>query len=96
MRRPHVAPLGGRLDLADLLPLLPKLCTKVLGPTGTTCTLVGDRRVDKPFFHHGDLTVTGNPDIEAPFVLTGSLSVEGALNDTDHRKNSSDPSPGDQ
>ncbi len=75
-----VGALGDGFD-SDLLPLLPKLCAEVLGPTGTTRTLAGDQGVDEPFFHHGDLVVKGDLDIGAPFVLTGSLSVEGVLAD---------------
>ncbi|MEV5205026.1 hypothetical protein [Streptomyces sp. NPDC053720] len=65
----------------DHLPHLPELCARVLGGTGTTRTLVGDQRVDTPLFHHGDLVVKGDLNVVAPFVVTGSLTVEGVLAD---------------
>ncbi|MFF1650371.1 hypothetical protein [Streptomyces sp. NPDC058240] len=37
--------------------------------------------MDAPFFHHGDLVVQGHLDVMAPFVVTGSLTVEGCLSD---------------
>ncbi|WP_326764267.1 hypothetical protein OG978_06490 [Streptomyces sp. NBC_01591] len=75
-----VAELGDGCD-PDHLPLLPELCARALGRTGATRTLVGDQRVDTPFFHHGDLVVKGDLDVVAPFVVTGSLTVEGVLAD---------------
>ncbi|WP_175408269.1 ankyrin repeat domain-containing protein [Streptomyces sp. TRM64462] len=65
----------------DLLPSVPRLCAAALGDTGTTRTLTGDHHVDMPFFHHGDLVVKGALDVVAPFVVTGSLTVEGVLAD---------------
>ncbi|WP_185300073.1 ankyrin repeat domain-containing protein [Streptomyces finlayi] len=65
----------------DLLGSVPEMCAKALGDTGATRTLLGDRLVDTPFFHHGDLVVKGHLRVAAPFVLTGSLTVEGVLAD---------------
>ncbi|WP_236242577.1 ankyrin repeat domain-containing protein [Streptomyces sp. CC228A] len=65
----------------ELLPSVTRLCAAVLGDTGTVRTLPGGRGVDTPFFHHGDLVVTGDLDVLAPFVVTGSLTVEGVLAD---------------
>ncbi|MFF9573013.1 ankyrin repeat domain-containing protein [Streptomyces sp. NPDC014685] len=66
----------------DLLPSVPRLCIRVLGESATTRTLTGDQRLDTPFFHHGDLVVKGGDlDVVAPFVVTGSLTVEGVLAD---------------
>ncbi len=64
----------------ELLPSVTRLCTAVLGDTGTVRTLP-EPGVDTPFFHHGDLVVTGDLDVLAPFVVTGSLTVEGVLAD---------------
>ncbi|MGW1410743.1 hypothetical protein [Streptomyces sp. NPDC002403] len=66
----------------DHVPLIPELCAGILGDAARTDrTLAGDRQVDAPFFHHGDLVVRGHLDIAAPFVVTGSLTVEGCLAD---------------
>ncbi|MEW2632656.1 hypothetical protein AB0903_13610 [Streptomyces sp. NPDC048389] len=65
----------------DLLPSVPRLCAAALGDTGTARTLTGDHQVDMPFFHHGDLVVKGALGVVAPFVVTGSLTVEGVLAD---------------
>ncbi|RPK90218.1 MULTISPECIES: hypothetical protein [Streptomyces] len=65
----------------DDLSHVPELCARALGDTGTTKTLTGDQRVDVPFFHHGDLVVKGGLDVMAPFVVTGSLAVDGVLAD---------------
>ncbi|MEU2674967.1 hypothetical protein ABZ622_40365 [Streptomyces sp. NPDC007164] len=65
----------------DLLGYVPELCAKALGGTGASRTLLGDQLVDTPFFHHGDLVVKGHLHVAAPFVLTGSLTVEGVLAD---------------
>ncbi|MFE1555162.1 hypothetical protein ACFW6V_09235 [Streptomyces sp. NPDC058734] len=75
-----VGGLGDGCD-PDRLPLLPRLCVEVLGETGTTRTLAGGHQVNAPFFHHGDLVVVGDLDVAAPFVVTGSLTVEGCLAD---------------
>ncbi|MFE7044624.1 ankyrin repeat domain-containing protein [Streptomyces atratus] len=75
-----VAELGNNCH-PDHLPHLPELCARVLGGTGTTLTLTSDQRVDTPFFHHGDLVAKGDLDVVAPFVVTGSLTVEGVLAD---------------
>ncbi|MFG2875555.1 hypothetical protein ACGFYU_11210 [Streptomyces sp. NPDC048337] len=65
----------------DRLPLLPQLCVEVLGETGTTRALAGGHQVNAPFLHHGDLVVVGDLDLAAPFVVTGSLTVEDCLAD---------------
>ncbi|GGV95244.1 hypothetical protein GCM10015535_62250 [Streptomyces gelaticus] len=66
----------------DHVPLIPALCARILGDGARTDrTLAGDQRVENPFFHHGDLVVQGHLDIAAPFVVTGSLTVEGCLAD---------------
>ncbi|WP_069752751.1 hypothetical protein [Streptomyces sp. EN16] len=65
----------------DLLGYVPKICAKTLGDTGTTRTLIGDQQVDTPFFHHGDLVVKGDLGVGAPFVVTGSVTVDGVLAD---------------
>ncbi|MEU2674721.1 hypothetical protein ABZ622_38980 [Streptomyces sp. NPDC007164] len=75
-----VAELGDGCD-PDHLPHLPELCARALGRTGATRTLAGDQRVDTPLFHHGDLVVKGDLKVVAPFVVTGSLTVEGVLAD---------------
>ncbi|WP_246460808.1 ankyrin repeat domain-containing protein [Streptomyces himalayensis] len=75
-----VAQLGDHRE-PDHLSYLPQLCARVLGDTGTTRTLLGDQRLLMPFFHHGDLVVKGDLDVVAPFVVTGSLTVEGVLAD---------------
>ncbi|MFE7113610.1 ankyrin repeat domain-containing protein [Streptomyces sp. NPDC057575] len=74
------AQLGGGID-PDLLGYVPEMCAKALGDTGAPRTLLGDQLVDTPFFHHGDLVVKGHLHVVAPFVLTGSLTVEGVLTD---------------
>ncbi|MGW2182782.1 ankyrin repeat domain-containing protein [Streptomyces sp. NPDC001732] len=66
----------------DHVPLIPRLCARVLGDEARTDrTLTGDRKIHEPFFHHGDLLVKGHLDVVAPFVVTGSLTVEGCLAD---------------
>ncbi|MEE1769268.1 hypothetical protein PUR34_14185 [Streptomyces sp. JV185] len=60
---------------------VPELCAKALGETGTTRVVDGDCLAQEPFFHHGDLVVKGHLGVGAPFVVTGSLMVEGVLND---------------
>ncbi|MET9663203.1 ankyrin repeat domain-containing protein [Streptomyces sp. NPDC006510] len=74
------AQLGGGID-PDLIGFVPEMCAKALGDTGAPRTLHGDQLVDTPFFHHGDLVVKGHLHVVAPFVLTGSLTVEGVLAD---------------
>ncbi|MCX4851415.1 ankyrin repeat domain-containing protein [Streptomyces sp. NBC_00893] len=74
------AQLGGGID-PDQLGYVPEMCAKALGDTGASRTLLGDQLVDTPFFHHGDLVVKGHLHVVAPFVLTGSLTVEGVLAD---------------
>ncbi|MGW2087822.1 hypothetical protein [Streptomyces sp. NPDC001880] len=67
---------------SDHVPLIPELCAGILGDDARTDrALAGDRQADAPFFHHGDLVVRGHLDIAAPFVVTGSLTVEGCLAD---------------
>ncbi|WP_413753980.1 hypothetical protein NRF20_36935 [Streptomyces sp. R-74717] len=66
----------------DHVRLMPELCAEILGDDACTDrTLIGDQRTGVPFFHHGDLVVKGHPDVVSPFVVTGSLSVEGCLAD---------------
>lgn len=66
----------------DQVPFIPKLCAEALGDGARTDrTLLGDQRLDEPFFHHGDLVVKGHLDVSAPFVITGSLTVEGCVED---------------
>ncbi|WP_405722308.1 hypothetical protein [Streptomyces sp. NBC_00046] len=65
----------------ELLWAVPEMCAKALGDNGATRTLLGDQLLDTPFFHHGDLVVKGHLHVVAPFVLTGSLTVEGVLMD---------------
>ncbi|MFI2433073.1 ankyrin repeat domain-containing protein [Streptomyces sp. NPDC018693] len=65
----------------DLLGAVPEMCAKALGGDGATRTLLGDQLLNTPFFHHGDLVVKGHLQVAAPFVLTGSLTVEGVLRD---------------
>lgn len=76
--------LAGNLLRGDadcFLPVL-ALCAAVLGP-GTTRTLdVG--QLDEPFFHHGDLVVTGHLAVSAACLVTGSVTVEGCLTDCCH------------
>ncbi|MFI2720765.1 ankyrin repeat domain-containing protein [Streptomyces collinus] len=74
------AQLGEGID-PDLLWALPKMCAKALGEGAATRTLLGDQLLNTPFFHHGDLVVKGHLQVAAPFVLTGSLTVEGVLRD---------------
>ncbi|MFI8437973.1 ankyrin repeat domain-containing protein [Streptomyces sp. NPDC079020] len=74
------AQLAGGID-PDLLGYVPEMCAEALGDTGAPRTLLGDQLVDTPFFHHGDLVVKGHLRVVAPFVLTGSLTVEGVLSD---------------
>lgn len=76
-----VAELGTYKHAPDQLHLMSELCAGALGDTRTTCTLVGNQRMITPFFHHGDLVVKGDLDLAAPFVITGSLMVEGVLAD---------------
>ncbi|MFG3497267.1 ankyrin repeat domain-containing protein [Streptomyces sp. NPDC047928] len=73
--------LGHTCD-PDLLPSVPRLCAAALGDTGTARTLTGDQQLDAPFFHHGDLVVKGALRVVAPFVVTGSLTVDGVLADS--------------
>ncbi|WP_335941108.1 hypothetical protein [Streptomyces sp. PTD5-9] len=76
-----VAELCGNAD-PDHVPLIPELCARALGEAARTArALTGDQRLAEPFFHHGDLLVKGHLDILAPFVVTGSLTVEGCLAD---------------
>ncbi|MFF3959833.1 hypothetical protein ACFYY1_42770 [Streptomyces sp. NPDC001890] len=63
----------------DLLGYVPEMCAKTLGDTRTTRTLIGDQQVDTPLFHHGDLVVKGDLGVGAPFVVTGSVMVDGVL-----------------
>ncbi|MER6499731.1 hypothetical protein ABT218_10125 [Streptomyces sp. NPDC001455] len=66
----------------DHVPFIPKLCAEALGDDArTNRALVGDQQLDEPFFHHGDLIVKGHLDVAAPFVVTGSLTVEGCMQD---------------
>ncbi|MEL5955373.1 hypothetical protein AADR41_11450 [Streptomyces sp. CLV115] len=66
----------------DHVPLIPQLCGRLLGDDARTHrVLTGDQEIRKPFFHHGDLLVKGHLDVVAPFVVTGSLVVEGCLTD---------------
>jgi hypothetical protein len=37
--------------------------------------------VKSPFFHHGDLVVTGNLRVVAPFIVTGDVRVSGVMMD---------------
>ncbi|WP_326764416.1 hypothetical protein OG978_07305 [Streptomyces sp. NBC_01591] len=58
------------------------MCAEILGDDARTDrALVGDQRMDAPFFHYGDLMVKGHLDVVAPFVVTGSLTAEGCLAD---------------
>lgn len=75
-----VAQLRVTLD-PDLLGYVPEMCAKTLGDTRTTRTLIGDQQLDTPFFHHGDLVVKGDLGVGAPFVVTGSVTVEGVMGD---------------
>ncbi|MEU9761398.1 hypothetical protein AB0D98_16945 [Streptomyces sp. NPDC047987] len=66
----------------DHVPFLPKLCAEALGDDArTNRSLIGDQEVGEPFFHHGDLIVKGHLDVMAPFVVTGSLTVDGCMED---------------
>ncbi|WP_189280775.1 ankyrin repeat domain-containing protein [Streptomyces atratus] len=66
----------------DHVRLIPELCAEMLGDDARTDrTLIGDQRTGAPFFRHGDLVVKGHLDVVAPFVVTGSLTVEGCLAD---------------
>ncbi|WP_143203526.1 hypothetical protein [Streptomyces sp. CB01580] len=66
----------------DHVPFIPKLCAEALGDDArTNRALVGDQELGEPFFHHGDLIVKGHLDVAAPFVVTGSLTVEGCMKD---------------
>lgn len=58
-----------------------ELCRRGLGDTGTARTLVGEQELRAPFFHHGDLVVKGHLQVVCPFVVTGSVTVEGCLGD---------------
>jgi ankyrin repeat protein len=71
--------LGGDADC--FLPVLAS-CAAVLGP-GTTRTL-DTGQLDEPFFHHGDLVVTGNLQVNTAFLVTGSLTVDGCATDCCH------------
>ncbi|MFI1356530.1 hypothetical protein ACH4TV_23570 [Streptomyces sp. NPDC020898] len=59
-----------------------ELCRRGLGDTGTARTLVGEQELRAPFFHHGDLVVKGHLQVVCPFVVTGSVTVEGCLADS--------------
>ncbi|MEE1735125.1 hypothetical protein PUR49_00950 [Streptomyces sp. BE147] len=65
----------------DLLGYVPEMCAKALGGTVMTRTLISDQQVDIRFFHHGDLVVKGDPGVGAPFVVTGSMTVDGVMGD---------------
>jgi hypothetical protein len=67
-----------RGDADCFLPVL-ALCAAVLGP-GTAKTLDGGQ-LDEPFFHHGDLVVTGHLDVRTALLVTGSLTVDGCVTD---------------
>ncbi|MFF3396384.1 ankyrin repeat domain-containing protein [Streptomyces sp. NPDC002669] len=69
----------------DHVPLIPELCARTLGDEARTDrTLTGDQGIREPFFHHGNLLVKGHLDVQAPFLVTGSLTVEGCLVDCGH------------
>ena len=70
-----------RGDADCFLPVL-ALCATVLGP-GTTKTLDGGQ-LDEPFFHHGDLVVTGHLDVRTALLVTGSLTIDGCVSDCCH------------
>jgi ankyrin repeat protein len=71
--------IGGDADC--FLPVL-ALCAAVLGPS-TTRTLDGGQ-LDEPFFHHGDLAITGNLQVNTALLVTGSLTVDGCVTDCCH------------
>ena len=75
-----VAHLRHDFDL-QMVHLFPELCAVSLGGTGTTRVLPEHSQLHAPFFHHGDLVAQGSLYVTAPFVVTGSLTVEGVLQD---------------
>ncbi|KAH7176121.1 hypothetical protein EDB81DRAFT_897182 [Dactylonectria macrodidyma] len=65
----------------DYAPWMLELCQRALGDTCSTRTLVGEQKLREPFFHHGDLIVQGRLQVFCPFVVTGSLTVDGCMAD---------------
>ncbi|WP_257463312.1 ankyrin repeat domain-containing protein [Archangium lipolyticum] len=59
----------------------------VLGVPPLHLRLTGPLKLDKPFFHHGDLEVDGHLDINRPFAVTGNLIVHGVLQDNSNDSN---------
>ncbi|KAH7119178.1 hypothetical protein EDB81DRAFT_861766 [Dactylonectria macrodidyma] len=70
-----------RSGVPDYAPWMLELCRRVLGDTSSTRTMVGEQELREPFFHHGDLIVQGRLRVLCPFVITGSLTVDGFMAD---------------
>jgi len=76
--------IGGDAD--SFLPVL-GLCATVLGPGPLRTLDPGDLvegSLDEPFFHHGDLHVSGHLRVSTALLVTGSLTVDGCLTDCCH------------
>ncbi|KAM5346164.1 hypothetical protein ACJ41O_009169 [Fusarium nematophilum] len=58
-----------------------EVCRRALGDTSSTRTMIGEQVLREPFFHHGDLIVKGRLQVLCPFVVTGSLTVDGFMSD---------------
>jgi hypothetical protein len=63
----------------EFVPAL-EVCNRALGP-GEEQVLSGDQKIEKAFFHHGNLKVEGCLKIFAPFAVTGTLDVRGCVRD---------------
>ncbi|NTX60625.1 ankyrin repeat domain-containing protein [Myxococcus sp. CA051A] len=67
-------------DPSDALDKL-EAVSDVLGVEERTVRLKGPLTLKRAFFHHGDLEVDGDLDIQKPFAVTGDVIVHGVVRD---------------